>query len=170
MKTKKLDRAWKTIEEIREKELQSNFINAGFLVGGALPQYDAGVKALIDEAQSSIAQLLTEHPDTDLPTDDYGMALNWVITSGPAEAMGLEKVLAPTGEIAERLRRIDGTYLEYLGIAMVVDGWIKTMERELPMRSVRTEEFTDEELMALLNRAVGLQADLYLMCLEDRRR
>ena len=167
MNTKKFDRAWSVFEEIRNNRLNSGYINVGFIIGGALPM-EKETREWQDDIQGLTTQPLNEHPDPTLSAEDYGRALNKVLTSGLASKLNLERVLLPTDDFAERLKKIKATYFEYIGLAMVMDEWFDALFEDLASKGFDLKEYTDEELMELFNRSVGLQGDLYLMCLENR--
>ena len=151
MNTKKFDRAWSVFEEIRNNRLNSGYINVGFIIGGALPM-EKETREWQDDIQGLTTQPLNEHPDPTLSAEDYGRALNKVLTSGLASKLNLERVLLPTDDFAERLKKIKATYFEYIGLAMVMDEWFDTLFEDLASKGFDLKEYTDEELMELLQR------------------
>ena len=168
MRTKKLDKAWTIFKEISDREMSKGSVNVGYVIGGTLPMKDE-IEMLQSEVQSLTSQPLNDHPDPNLSPEDYGRALHKILTSGLAEKLDMERVLLPTGEFAARLKKLNASYFEYIGLAMVMDDWYETLFENLERMGFRAEEYTDEELNALFERSVGLQGDLYLMLLEGRQ-
>ena len=167
MNTKKLDKAWPIFEEIEHRRMNSGCVSIGYVLGGTLPMRDE-MNEVRSEVQSYTSQPLDDHPDTSLSAEDYGIALQKVLTSGLATKLKIEKILLPTGEFAERLKKMGATYFEYIGLAMVLDDWWDTLFDELAKAGFNTQAYTDEELKALFDRSIGQQGDLYLMLLEKK--
>lgn len=167
MNTKKLDKAWPIFEEISKEKFDSHCVSIGYAIGGVLPM-EKETREWQEQIQRLTSQPLGDHPDLSLSAEEYGKVLHKSLTSGLATKLNLERVLLPTGDFAERLKKLTATYFEYIGLVTVMNDWFETLFEELPAKGFDTNAFTDEELMALIDRSVGEQGDLYLLCLEDR--
>lgn len=167
MNTQKLDKAWPVFEEISREQINRHCVSVGYLIGGALPMEEE-VKQQQSEVQSLTTLDLSGHPDPNLSAAEYGRALNESLIHGLATALDLERVIVPTEDFAERLKKMQASYFEYIGLAVIMNDWFETLGEELVARGFNADEFTDEELNALTLRSVGDQGDLYLRLLERK--
>ena len=172
MNKKKLEKAWPVFEEICREQVGSGYVNIGYLLGGALPfeNHADTIKEMVEKVQRLTEFSVNDHPDSSLSADEYGRALHSFITPEVAESMDLEVILLPTGEVARRLKKLRASYLEYLGLVMVLNDWHFTLVEELVKHGFSESEYTDEELNTLINRSIEGQAEIYLDLLEHEVR